>query len=63
VSNQERGTINQQKPSAVEMDRTFEEHLNEGSDTEQPTRPVDLRDDGDDIDLPSHEEIEGAPEK
>jgi uncharacterized protein with WD repeat len=24
----------------------FEEHLNEGSETEQPTRPVDLRDDG-----------------
>jgi hypothetical protein len=36
----------------------FEEHLNEGS--EQPTRPVDLRDDEVDIDLPSREEIEGA---
>jgi hypothetical protein len=36
----------------------FEEHLNEGS--EQPTRPVNLRDDGVDIDLPSREEIEGA---
>jgi hypothetical protein len=24
----------------------FEEHLNEGSESEQPTRPVDLRDDG-----------------
>jgi hypothetical protein len=35
----------------------FEEHLNEGSELEQPTRPVDLRDDGDDIDLPSREEI------
>jgi hypothetical protein len=35
----------------------FEEHLNE-----HPTRPVDLRDDGVDldIDLPSREEIEGA---
>jgi hypothetical protein len=32
--------------------------LNEGS--EQPTRPVDLRDDEVDIDLPSREEIEGA---
>jgi hypothetical protein len=32
----------------------FEEHL------KQPTRPVDLRDDGVDIDLPSREEIEGA---
>jgi hypothetical protein len=32
--------------------------LNEGS--EQPTRPVDLRDDGVDIDLPSREKIEGA---
>jgi hypothetical protein len=38
----------------------FEEHLNEGSESEQPTRPVDLRDDGVDIDLPSREEIEGA---
>jgi hypothetical protein len=38
----------------------FEEHLNEGSESEQPTRPVDLRDDGVDIDLPSREKIEGA---
>jgi hypothetical protein len=38
----------------------FEEHLNEGSESEQPTRPVDLRDDGVDIDLPSREEKEGA---
>jgi hypothetical protein len=38
----------------------FEEHLNEGSESEQPTRPVDLRDDGVDIDLPSHEQREGA---
>jgi hypothetical protein len=36
----------------------FEEHLNEGSKSEQPTRPVDLRDDGVDIDLPSREKIE-----
>jgi hypothetical protein len=34
--------------------------LNEGSESEQPTRPVDLSDDGVDIDLPSREEIEGA---
>jgi hypothetical protein len=34
--------------------------LNEGSKSEQPTRPVDLKDDGVDIDLPSCEEIEGA---
>jgi hypothetical protein len=27
--------------------------LNEGSESEQPTRPVKLRDDGVDIDLPS----------
>jgi hypothetical protein len=39
----------------------FEEHLNEGSESDQPIRPVDLRDDGVDIDLPSREEIEGAP--
>jgi hypothetical protein len=38
----------------------FEEHLNEGSELEQPTRPVDLRDDGVDIDLPSRGEIKGA---
>jgi hypothetical protein len=38
----------------------FEKHLNEGSESEQPTRPVDLRDDGVDIDLPSREEIEGT---
>jgi hypothetical protein len=38
----------------------FENHLNEGSELEQPTRPVDLRDDGVDIDFPSREEIEGA---
>jgi hypothetical protein len=34
----------------------FEEHLNEGSESEQPTGPVDFRDDGVDIDLPSREE-------
>jgi hypothetical protein len=38
----------------------FEEHLNKGSESEQPTCPVDLRDDGVYIDLPSREEIEGA---
>jgi hypothetical protein len=38
----------------------FEEHLNEGSESKQPTRPVDLRDVEVDNDLPSHEEIEGA---
>jgi hypothetical protein len=37
----------------------FEEHLNEGSESEQPTRPVDLRGDGVDIALLSHE----IPEK
>jgi hypothetical protein len=36
----------------------FEEHLNEGSESEQPTRPVDLRGDGVDIDFSSREEIE-----
>jgi hypothetical protein len=39
----------------------FEKYLNKGYESEQPTRPVDLRDDGVDIDLPSREEIEGAP--
>jgi hypothetical protein len=34
--------------------------LNEGFESEQTTRPVDLKDDGVDIDLPSREEIEWA---
>jgi hypothetical protein len=34
--------------------------LNKDSESEQPTRPVDLRDDGVGIDLPSREETEGA---
>jgi hypothetical protein len=38
----------------------FEVHLNEGSESEQPTRPAYLRDDGADIDFPSREEIEGT---
>jgi hypothetical protein len=38
----------------------FEEHLNEGSESGQPTRPADLRNDGVDIDLTSREEIERA---
>jgi hypothetical protein len=42
------------------MERTFEEHLKEGSNSEQPTRLVDLRDDGVYIDLPSREEIDEA---
>jgi hypothetical protein len=33
---------------------------NEGSESDQPTRPVDLRDDGVDFDLPSREEIKRA---
>jgi hypothetical protein len=38
----------------------FEEHLNEGSESEQPTHPVDLRDDRVHIDSSSRKEIEGA---
>jgi hypothetical protein len=38
----------------------LEEHLIEGSESVQPTRPVDLKDDGVDIDLSSCEEIEGT---
>jgi hypothetical protein len=45
---------------ARQLDEHFEEHLNKGSESEQPTRPVDLRDDGVDIDLPSREDKEGA---
>jgi hypothetical protein len=36
------------------------EHLNEGSELEQPTRSVDLKDNGVDIVLPRREEIEGT---
>jgi hypothetical protein len=32
----------------------------EGSKSEQPTRPVDSKDDGVDIDLPNYEEIDRA---
>jgi hypothetical protein len=60
VSSQERGTIKQQKPSAVGWKDNFEEHLNEGSESEQKTRPNDLRDNGVEIDLPNREEIEEA---
>jgi hypothetical protein len=35
--------------------------LNEGSESEQPTGPVDFREYGVDIDLPSREEIEVVP--
>jgi hypothetical protein len=38
----------------------FEEQFNEGSESEQPTLPVDFRDDRVDIDLSSREEIEGV---
>jgi hypothetical protein len=38
----------------------FEENLNEGSEPDQPTHPVNLREDGVDINLPSREEIEAA---
>jgi hypothetical protein len=34
--------------------------LKEGSESNRPTRPVDLRDDGVDIDLLSREEIKEA---
>jgi hypothetical protein len=37
----------------------FEEHLNGGSKMEQPTRLVDLRDDGVDIDLSTREKKKG----
>jgi hypothetical protein len=62
VSSLERRTINQQKSVLAGWKEHFEEHLNEGSESEQPTRPVNLRNDGVDIDLPSREEIEGALE-
>jgi hypothetical protein len=45
------------EPRLGNYEPNFEEHLNEES--EQPTRPVDLRDDGVDIDLPSREKKAG----
>jgi hypothetical protein len=60
MSSQERGTINQQKPSAGEIERTFWRTLDKGSGLEQPTHPVELRYDGVDIDLLIRKKIEGA---
>jgi hypothetical protein len=51
---------NQVLASWKEKEHSEEKHLNKGAVSEQPTWPVDLRDDGVDIDLPSREEIEGA---
>jgi hypothetical protein len=42
----------------AEWKEHFEENLNKGAESEQPTRPVDLRDDGVDTDVPSREGIE-----
>jgi hypothetical protein len=47
-------------PVLARWKENFQEHLNEGSGSEQPTRSVDLRDDGVNIDLLRCEEIEGA---
>jgi hypothetical protein len=53
--------VNQQKPKVLaRWKEHFEEHLNEGFESEQTTRSVDLRDDRVDIDLPSFEKIEEA---
>jgi hypothetical protein len=60
VSSQERGTINHKNQVLARWKEHFEEQLIEGSESEQPTRPVDLRYDEVDIDLPSREKIEGA---
>jgi hypothetical protein len=63
VSSQERETINvftNKNQVLAIWKKHFEENISEGSESEQPTRPVDLRDDGIDIDLPSREKIEGA---
>jgi hypothetical protein len=61
VSNQEGELLTNKNQVLERWKEHFEEHLmNEGSESKQPTRSVDLRDDGVDIDLPSREEIEGA---
>jgi hypothetical protein len=54
------GELLTNKNQVIARWKHFEEHLNKGFKSEQPTRPVDLRDDGVDIDLPSREEIEGT---
>jgi hypothetical protein len=60
VSSQERGTINQQNQVLARWKEHFEEHLSEGSESEQPTRSIDLRDNRVNIDLSGREEIKGA---
>jgi hypothetical protein len=52
--------LTNQNQVLVRWKEYFEEHLNEGSEFEQLTRPVNLRQDGVDIDLPSRKEIEGV---
>jgi hypothetical protein len=54
------GTIDHQSQVLARWKEHFEVYLNKGSKLEQPTRPVDLRDDGVDIDLAIREGIEGA---
>jgi hypothetical protein len=60
VSSQERELLTNKNQVLARWKEHFEEHLNEGSKSEQQTRPVDLTDDGVDIDLPSCEEIQVA---
>jgi hypothetical protein len=60
VSSQERELLTNKNQVLARWKEHFEKHLNEGSESEQLTRPVNLRDDGVDIDLPSRKEIEGA---
>jgi hypothetical protein len=62
LSSKERELLTNKNQVLARWKEYFEEHLHEGSKSEQPTRPVDLRDDGVDTDLPIREEIEGALE-
>jgi hypothetical protein len=57
IQTKTRGAKNEKKERQLDEEH-FGDHLNEGSKSEQPTRQVNLRDDGVDIDLPSREEIE-----
>jgi hypothetical protein len=59
VSSQDRELLTNKNQVLERWKEHFEEHLNERYESEEPTRPVDLRDDGVDIDLPTREEIEG----
>jgi hypothetical protein len=60
VLSQERELLTNKNQVLARWKEHFEEHLKKGCESEQLTRPVDLRDDEVVIDLPSREDKEGA---